>query len=315
MDHLADDGMGDPATAPPSGRQLQIRAGEQVATVVEVGGGLRTYSVGDRPVLEPFPVDAMCDGAHGSVLVPWPNRLGDGRYRFDGADRQLPLTEPATRTAIHGLARWRPWTVVDHAEDRVTVAIHLHPQPGYPFDLEVALTYRLGPDGLHVEATATDVGAAACPFGFGQHPYLSPGGGTVDDATLRFGAATRITTDDRSLPTGTEPVAGTPYDFATGRPVGDLQLDDGFTDLGRDDDGRAVVSLTGGDGRTVELRAGAACTHLQLFTGDGLAPGRRRTGLAVEPMTCPADAFRSGTDLIRLEPGASATVEWGVRLV
>ncbi|MGH9302279.1 MAG: aldose 1-epimerase family protein, partial [Acidimicrobiales bacterium] len=71
-------------TTPPSGEQFEIRDGEQKATIVEVGGGIREYVVGERPVLDSYPLDVMCDGAHGSPLIPWPNRLADGAYRFDG---------------------------------------------------------------------------------------------------------------------------------------------------------------------------------------------------------------------------------------
>jgi aldose 1-epimerase len=52
---------------------------------------------------------------------------------------------------------------------------------------------------------------------------------------------------------------------------------------------------------------------VQVFTGDTLPAARRRQGLAVEPMTCPPDAFRSGQDLLRLEPGETATRQWGIR--
>lgn len=78
----------------PSGDQFQIRHGDQRATIVEVGGGVREYLTGDRAVLESYPLEAICDGAHNTPLIPWPNRLADGRYRFDGVDHQVALTEP-----------------------------------------------------------------------------------------------------------------------------------------------------------------------------------------------------------------------------
>jgi aldose 1-epimerase len=88
---------------------------------VEDGGGVRVFEVAGHEVLESFPVDAMCDGAHGTPLIPWPNRLRDGRYTFDGVDYQVALTEPATRTAIHGLLRWRAWSARAHTQDRVVM--------------------------------------------------------------------------------------------------------------------------------------------------------------------------------------------------
>jgi aldose 1-epimerase len=197
----------------PSGRQYEIGFATQRAVVVEVGGGVRVYEVDGRAVFDPYPVEAMADGAHGTPLVPWPNRLRDGHYRFDGSEYQLPLTEPEKHNAIHGLLRWRAWRPVEVSADRVEMAIRLHPMPGYPFTLDIRVAYRLAADGLTVSTTASNVGDRAAPYGYGQHPYLSPGAGTLDDCTLRLPAATRIRSDDRGLPIGQEPVQGTPFDF------------------------------------------------------------------------------------------------------
>ncbi len=301
--------------APPSGEQVELTAGRQRATIVEVGGGIRQFSDGGRDVLEPYPVEAICDGAHGTVLVPWPNRIADGRYSFDGAERRLALSEPARGNAIHGLARWRPWRAIEHEGDRVLMAIRLHPEPGYPHDLEVTVEYRLGADGLTVTTRARNLGASACPYGTGQHPYLSPGAGAIDDCTLELPARTLITTDpERGLPTGRLPVSGGALDFTSPRPLAGAVIDSPLTDLSRGRDGRARTRLSGADGATVELWVDEAYGYLELFTGDTLAPGRRRRGLAVEPMTCPPDAFRSGEALVRLQPGASHAASWGVAL-
>lgn len=300
----------------PSGEQFPIRHGNQRATVVEVGGGVREYAVGDRPVLDPYPIEAMCDGAHGAVLVPWPNRLADGWYRFDGTDHQVALTEPEKANAIHGLLRWRSWQAVEHSENRVVVMTTLHPMTGYPFHLDVAVAYQLDDAGLTVATTATNTGAVTLPYACGQHPYLSPGAGVVDDCSIQLGAATRIVTDDeRQLPTGTEAVAGTPFDFRTPRRLGQVHLDAPFTDLSRDDDGRARVVLTGVDDRRVELWVDETFPILELYTGDTLTPDRRRRGLGAEPMTAPPNALRSGEGILRIEPGRSVTTRWGVTLV
>jgi aldose 1-epimerase len=300
----------------PSGEQFQITRGEQRATVVEVGGGIREYFVGERPVLDPYPAEAMCDGAHGAPLIPWPNRLDAGRYTFDGAEYQLPLTEPENGNAIHGLLRWRNWRAVERSEDRVVVATRLHPMQGWPFALDVAVAYGLGEDGLTVQTTVANLGPAPCPFGSGQHPYLSPGPGQrLDECTLQLRVGTRILTDpERQLPAGSKPVAGTNLDFGSPRPIGQLQIDDPFTDLERDQDGRAWVTLEGPDSRTVALWCDDSYSLIQLYTGDTLAPERRRQGLAAEPMTCPPNALASGEGVIRLEPGQTQVSRWGVGL-
>ncbi len=299
----------------PSGQQFELRCGEQHATIVEVGGGVREYRVGHRDVLQPYPVDAMCDGAHGAPLIPWPNRLADGRYRFAEADYQLALTEPDKHNAIHGLLRWRSWRPIHQSEDRIVMAARLHPLEGYPFLLDVEIEYLLDVAGLTVTTTATNAGNRPCPYGCGQHPYLSPGSGLIDDCTVRLAAETRIVTDpERELPTGVEPVEGTPFDFRAGRRVGDLQVDYAFTDLERDHEGRAWVSLTAPDGDAVELWVDRSYPIVELYTADTLAAHRRRRGLGTEPMTCPPNAFQSGRRVIRLKPGESKVTAWGVRL-
>jgi aldose 1-epimerase len=257
----------------------------------------------------------MCDGAHGTPLVPWPNRLAGGRYRFDGSDYQVALTEPAKGNAIHGFLRWRPWRAIRHDADRVVMAATVFPQTGYPFLLDVAVDYRLTGDGLVVTTTATNAGDRACPYGCGQHPYLSPGSGLLDDCDLELAAETRITTDEaRQLPSGTESVGGTPFDFRTRRRIGSLPIDFAFTDLARDEEGRAWVRLWGADGGCRELWVDESYPYVEIYTGDTLAPERRRRGLGTEPMSCPPNAFQSGEGVIRLEPGASVRIRWGARL-
>lgn len=300
---------------PPSGRQHEIRLGDQHATIVEVGGGVRTYSWAGRPVLNPYALSEMCDGAHGTPLIPWPNRLADGRYEFDGTEYQVALTEPEKRNAIHGFLRWRSWEALEHQGHAVTMATTIHPMKGYPFTLQVRVHYELTDGGLVVTTSATNVGTKACPYGVGQHPYLSPGSGPIDDCILRIDAATRVLTDDeRQLPTGLEDVTDTPYDFREPRRLGNLVVDHAFRDLIRDEEGRAWVHLQGNDGRTASTWVDAAHPLIQIYTADTLGPQRARTGLGTEPMTCPPNAFQTGQEVIRLEPGETVTTSWGATL-
>lgn len=297
----------------PSGQQFEIVSGNQRATVVEVGGGIREYLVGDHRVLDGYPAEDMCSGGRGTPLLPWPNRLADGRYRFDDTDYQLDLSEPTAHNAIHGLLRWRNWTVREQAADRLVVGTVLHPMTGYPFPLDARIEYSLGASGLSVSTTATNLGERACPFGMGQHPYLTGGPGLINGATLRLGAETWIPIDDRGLPVGRKPVAGTELDYRRPRPIGAARLDHAFTDLDRDADGLAWLELTAPDGRTTRMWVDRHYGFVQLYSGDTQRADRARRGLAVEPMTCPANSFRSGDGLIRLEPGQSFTAGWGIQ--
>jgi len=193
----------------PTGEQVELGHGDHRAVVVEVGGGLRTYAVGVRELLDGYAVDAMSTSGRGQLLIPWPNRLRDGRYDFDGRRHQLALSEPEHGNAIHGLVRWTRWLVREREADRVVLEHALHPQPGYPFSLALEVEYTLAEDGLRVRTTATNVGAEACPYGAGAHPYLAVGTPSVDAAVLAAPGATVLRSDDRGLPVGTEPVEAT----------------------------------------------------------------------------------------------------------
>ena len=152
-------------------------------------------------------------------------------------------------------------------------------------------------------------------YGAGQHPYLSPGEGTVDGCELELPARTRLLVDERhQIPVDREPVDGTPFDFRAPRPIGDLPIDSGFRDLIRDSRGRATARLHRPDGTCVELWVDEQYEVLQVYTAHTLAPVRRRRGLAVEPMTCAANALQSGDGLARLESGESLAARWGVSL-
>ncbi len=296
----------------PSGRQFELTLGDQRAVVVEIGGGLRAYSAGDRELLDGYGAEEMCTSGRGQVLIPWPNRLEDGSYEFDGQRHQLELTEPENQNAIHGLVRGEPWTVGEREPHRVVMEHALSPQPGYPFALELSIEYALATSGLSARTTARNVGESVCPFGVGAHPYLTVGTETVDLAILHVRAETVVHSDERGLPLEPTPVESTEYDFRRPRPIGPTGLDHAFTDLAREEDGLARVALGGlRPGSGLELWVDEAYGYLQLFTGDPL-PDVNRRSLAVEPMTCPANAFRTGEGLIRLEPGTSFTSAWGI---
>ena len=296
----------------PSGEQITIVAGDQQAVVVEVGGGLRSYSVGGRDLVDGYSADEMSSSGRGQVLIPWPNRLQDGTYDFDGQRHQLPLNEPERHNAIHGLVRWAPWTIVEREPDRVTMEHVLYPQPGYPFSLRIRIEYELSHGGLKVRTTATNLGSHACPYGSGAHPYLTLGTATINRLELRAPARTVLQSDERGLPIVAQAVEGTEYDFRKLRRIDSTVLDHAFTDLERDHDGLARVELRDPDSKTqVSLWVDQSYSHLMLFTGDPLANVRRRS-LAVEPMTCPPNAFRTGNSLIRLEPGSSFVSTWGI---
>lgn len=303
------------APAPLSGHQYEIRLADQTAVVTDVGAKVRVYAVGDRDVFTPFPADIPAPAGHGAVLAPWPNRLRDGRYTWDGVDHQVDISEPGLGTALHGLVMWQRWDVLERTDSAITLELRLAPSPGYPFDLLLRVAYRLTVEGLHVTATTTNLGAHPAPWGIGFHPWLSPGPGSLDDCTVRIDADQLVTVDDRLLPTGTVPVSGG-FDLREPRPARGLDLDHAFLSPVRDADGRSWIRLTGADGHTAAVWMDESFAAWQSCTGDHLGVVEwRRTGLAAEPQTCIADAFNTGDLLVRLEPGATHEVTWGAGLL
>ena len=283
--------------------------GAQSATVAEVGATLREYSDGEGPILDGFAVDEPAGGGRGQPLLPWPNRIRDGKYTFDAAVQQLPINEVERQNAIHGLTRWRNWTPVELKPSSVVLMLLLHPQPGYPYSLLLSIAYELSDTGLCVTTTARNAGRERLPFGAGFHPYVYAGGGLVDDLTLAVPSTRMLVFDDRQLPTAARAdVRGTKHDFSSPRRVGGVQLDACYCDLERD--GGGVASVRAG---TVEVWMDAAFDFLMVFSGDALPDReRRRRGLALEPMTCPPDAFNSGTGVVVLEPGGRFSARWGL---
>lgn len=239
----------------PSGEQFEVRHGSQRVVVTEVGAGLREW----EGVLDGYPVGERASSGRGQVLIPWPNRVTDGSYEWEGETLQLPVDEPPY--AIHGLVRWVPWSCVERAGSRVALEHVLYPTPGYPFTLRLRLEYALGDDGLTVRCVAENAGDRTAPFAAGFHPYIAR-----------------------------------PADDVVGKGV---QRDD--AERFRGEIAIADVTVWGDE----------HWKWVQLYTGD-TRPDVARRAVAVEPMTAQKEAFRTGEDVLRLEPGDVFDARWGI---
>ena len=302
---------------PLTAEQYEISAGPYRAAVTGLGAGLRTLSFEGADLVQGYEPDELPPAGAGQLLAPWPNRIDGGTYPFDGVSYQLAVNEPAKSTAIHGLTRWAAWLLVSQSDSGVELRCPAHGQQGYPFSVELTAGYSVSAaSGLSVTVTAVNRGTRAAPYGLGFHPYLTVETPTIDSCTLTLPASQVLPLDGRGIPSGApSPVAGTEFDFRSGRVVADTRLDHALTGLARDasasDGPRAWAHLAGG-GRQVSLWAGAGYDWLQVFTGDPLTPDRRRKAIAIEPMTCPPNAFVTGHDLITLHPGDEVTHTWGI---
>jgi aldose 1-epimerase len=294
-------------TEPPTGAQFELRRGRQRLVVTEIGAGVRSWTVGDQELLARFDPGEYDAAFAGRVLVPWPNRVRDGRYALDGAEHRLELSEPERGNALHGLVLQSRWRGVRTSARRVALSYALAPAAGYPFELALAVSYELASGGVVMTVQATNVGARRAPFGAGFHPYLTPGATDVDDLVLEVPARTRVPVDEqRLLPTGpATPVDGSALDLREPRRLGALRVDACFGELGRSPAGVARVRLGANSGPgQLTIWMDERFRFVQVFTADA--------AIAVEPMTCAPDAFNSGDGLVVLEPGASFTGRCGL---
>jgi aldose 1-epimerase len=299
------------------GDEYVLEHGDYTAVVTEVGGGLRALRHGERDLVRSYARDEVRPRYRGALLAPWPNRVVDGRYSFDGQDFQLDITEPERFHALHGLVCWSRFDLLDSDSSSVVLGHHVVPRSGYPFCLQVVVGYALTQDGLTCSVSGRNVGDQPLPYGVASHPYLLGGEGRVDDWTLELPADEVLeVTAERLVPTALRPVAGTAFDFRTATPVGATEVDHAFTGLRPDPGGRVRARVLGPDGLGAECEWDPKIMPwAQVYTGDLPDPAESRRGLALEPMSCPPDAFNSGIDLVTLDPDEQHTAAWTLRAV
>lgn len=278
--------------------QVSIAGGGYSAEIALRGGQLLSLRSQDLDIVVPV---ASAEGAFaGSVLTPWPNRIANAAYEHDGVSYELPAVEEGTGAALHGLLHEVDLDVLSQKEHEVHLSGHLPAQEGYPFDLDVVVVYRVSAGtGLSWSLLAryspqSEDAPATAPFGAGFHPYLTAGGAPLKECRLRLPARTYLTAKAGGRAKSHKSVTGD-YDLSNGPLLAGRRIDHAFTDL--PEDGWTAELLHGPSGFVVRMIADAP--WVQVYTGEQI----ERSGVAVEPMTCPPDAFNSGEDVIQLAPG------------
>lgn len=298
-----------------SGTQFLLKSGRYEAAIASVGATLRQLTYKDRDLVVPFAEDQVRPSYRGVSLAPWPNRIVDGRYEWQGQEYQLPLTEPERSHALHGLVSWADFTATNVTAESVTLTATIPAQLGYPWWVRVDVEYWLDGLGLHQTITGTNLSDTPAPWGAGPHPYLVGGEGTVDDWYLRLPASQVMMMEgERLMPGNVIEVDDAPdhFDFRTRRSVEGISLDHPFTGLDFVN-ALCIATVTDSSGRGVSISWDHTCPWAQVYTGDLPVPGpAHRCGLAIEPMTCPPNAFNSGTDLRVLEPGVPFSAGWTI---
>lgn len=296
-----------------SGTEHSIAFGPYSAIITARGGALRELQYLGRDLVVTFGPEGDIPDYRGVICAPWPNRLADGTYSYAGRSFRADLNEPERGTALHGLLTGVDWELRDHSADAVTLAGSVEAGEAYPSGLEVSVTYRLSADGLAATVRTRNIGTETAPYGLCPHPYLVAGSSPLDEWTLELPAEEFLAVSaDRLLPEGMHEVGGHEFDFRVPRRLGSIRIDHAFTGIVRGEDGRAAVRVLDPAGTGVELEWDGNWPWVQVHTADK-PTGRDRLGLAVEPMTCPPDAFNSGTGLVHLAPGESHQAGWTIR--
>ncbi|MCI9887147.1 aldose 1-epimerase family protein [Micrococcales bacterium 31B] len=302
-----------------TGTQYHLYGHGYSAIIVQQGAGVRSLEFEGRALIVGYAEDEPMPAYRGALVAPWPNRLADGKYSYQDVEYTVPITEPGRRTALHGLVCFENFECVQHSGTDVTLRRYLADPKGYPFDVYLTVTYSLKADGLHTTVAARNMGALDAPFGVCPHPYLVAGDSPLNEWVFSLPASRVLYTTERLLPQELVSVFDdASFDFqpdanGAAREIGTKFLDHAYTGLNWEANGRTRASVWDPAHRTgTEMEWDRECRWVQVHTADTDDPSTTRLGLAVEPMTCPPDAFNSGEDLIILHENNERDVWWRI---
>lgn len=294
------------------GKLWTIAQGTQSAVIAQKGATLVSLVKDGLDIVNSFDPDQPSPAFNGAVLAPWPNRIEDGIYNFAGHTYQLPINEPDRNNALHGLIYDEFFELKLLEPERVVLTFEQKGREGYPWSIFYDVMYKLTPVGLKLVVKATNRSQAHAPFGIGWHPWLTPNG-DLDDSFLYMKAQDHIVTNDRLIPISEE-VARYPYNFNKKTSLINIDLDDAFSGHDWGVDERAKAFFTRTDAHQVEVWMDLSYKLFQLCSANHI-PNFHRSGLAIEPMSCRANAFNTKEDLIVLEPGEKRTFKCGIHVL
>ncbi len=212
-----------------SGQTVSLAAGDYHATIVTVGAGLAELTFQGCHLVIPHKPEEMPLAHLGKVLIPWPNRIANGCYRYQGQEYQLPINEHSSKAAIHGLLAWRDWQISELTATSVTLTAFLPPSYGYPFMLASQVVYSLNAHtGLSVEIASQNIGTVAAPYGVGIHTYLTCNLTSVDEYLFQLPANQVYAVDEHVNPTTLHHVDELDLNFTQAKTIAATKIDHTF---------------------------------------------------------------------------------------
>jgi aldose 1-epimerase len=296
--------------------ELKLDSGTAVtATISSAGAALKRLNVAGTDLITITTGHELNPYADGLVMAPWANRIDGGKWKLDGQELQLEINDPSMNNAIHGLVSQTIFEIAIQKESSVTLSTLIQPTAGYPFKLEVSVTYELTNDGIDVKHEAKNLSDAAAPFVVGAHPYLQISGTPTEELEIKSSARTVDLVNKRKIPIGKQDISGSEFDITDWRELSTCDFDHGFSNLVRDSNGRAHHLLRSPSGEVLDIWQSAEMKYAFIFTPDfytNNADPTPRTAIAIEPQTGPANAFNSKEDLIWIEPNQAFEASWGL---
>ncbi len=278
-----------------------------IANIDTCGSHLNSLTYNGRNLIEP---KVGVSRFHGSVLAPWPNRIACGEYQFRGRLYSVEVNEIQRHNALHGLVTNLEWTVAEIQSDSLVLTLNFPASKGYPWPLALTSSFNIEKDGMWWRIDAINEGIEVAPYGVSIHPYLVTGTNiSVNEFYLNFQSTEFLEVDDeRLLPIEVRDVSVRDFNFNNPTKIGQRFIDHAFKIPANLISKRINVTDERGVGTFMEFDDKARWIQIHTADRDG-GPDSRRC-LAVEPMSCPPDAFNSGLDLIELEPGQSFSMSW-----
>jgi aldose 1-epimerase len=290
--------------------ELEIASDGYRASVKFLGGGLSKLRYNNRPLVEE---ESTIPRFFGELLSPWPNRIRDGKYSFEGKNFSLPINEIRRNNSLHGFFYKLKWELVTQSKNKVSLAATLiQDSSSYPTSLRMLVTYSLSSEGLQWTLSTKNSGKTVAPYGASIHPYLiaDPMVG-ISGCTLFMDSSFYIEVDPiRLLPIQVRHVSHADFDFRGRSLIGERKIDHAFKLNSNLINNR--IEFIAPSRKGVWISSDNSAKWVQVHTADREGGSDSRNSLAVEPMTCPPDSFNSQEDLIELHPGDTHQMNWWI---